>query len=106
MTTPVPSSAHVINYDEGGYDYRKFWQGRDYENWAEARLLRRLMKQIPRQRWIADLGGGFGRNVPHYANNADHVVLVDYSWTNLTNAEQTLLPQGPSERIFLIRGNI
>ncbi len=106
MSSPSDTHVPVINYDAGGYDYRQFWQGRDYEHWAEARVLRRLLGRVPPVRWLADFGGGFGRNVPQYRERAAHTVLIDYSWTNLTNAEQALLPNGPGEDIFLIRGNL
>jgi SAM-dependent methyltransferase len=100
------SHIKVIDYDADGYDYRQFWNGRDYENWAERRVLDRLLDRMPEIDWLADLGGGFGRNVPLYHQHARHIILLDYSMTNLTNAGQTLLPNGPSDAIFLIRGNL
>lgn len=106
MSSPSDVHVPVINYDSEGYDYRQFWQGRDYEHWAEARVLRRLLNRVKQVEWLADLGGGFGRNVPHYRQHAQHVVLIDYSWTNLTNAEHTLLPEGPNDQVYLIRGNL
>ncbi len=105
-TSSSPNAARVINYDADGYDYRHFWDGRDYEQWAETRVIRRLLQPLSTIDWMVDLGGGFGRNVPLYLRYASHVVLIDYSWTNLKNAEATLLPNGPNERVFLIRGNI
>lgn len=105
-TSPSPDAVRVINYDADGYDYRHFWKGRDYEHWAEARVIRRMLRQEPQIDWLVDLGGGFGRNVPLYLHYAQQVVLVDYSWTNLRNAEATLLANGPNDRIFLVRGNI
>lgn len=108
MASPTSDShVQVINYDAGGFDYRQFWNGRDYEHWAEARVINRLLRQVPPSEWFVDLGGGFGRNVPHYLQRAAHVVLVDYSWTNLANAEAALLADGKNAgRVFLIRGNI
>jgi SAM-dependent methyltransferase len=96
----------IADYDEDNYDYRDFWTGRDYEHWAETHVIRRLFKRTPRAEWLVDLGGGFGRHIPLYKTHADHVVLVDYSWTNLINAERVLLPDGPDGQVFLIRGNI
>lgn len=106
-TTPSEPPVHVINYDAGGYDYRHFWDGRDYEQWAEAYVIRRILRRTAPVQWMVDLGGGFGRNIPRELERAQQVVLVDYSWTNLTNAENTLLadPQNAG-RVFLIRGNI
>ena len=106
MASPSNTPVQVINYDAGGFDYRNFWHGREYEHWAEATVLERLLQRTPQVEWIADLGGGFGRNVPHYQPHAQHVVLIDYSWTNLKNAEATLLPDGPNDRVFLIRANL
>jgi SAM-dependent methyltransferase len=106
-SSPPETPVHVINYDAGGYDYRSFWQGRDYEQWAEAHVIRRILRRTAPVQWMVDLGGGFGRNVPHELQRSQHVVLVDYSWTNLTNAQQTLLADGKnSGRVFLLRGNI
>jgi SAM-dependent methyltransferase len=107
MSSPSDTPVHVINYDAGGYDYRQFWNGRDYEQWAERGVIRRTLRRVAPVEWLADLGGGFGRNVPLELERARHVVLVDYSWTNLTNAEQTLLANPANMgRVFLIRGNI
>ncbi len=107
MSSPSNTPTHVINYDAGGYDYRSFWQGRDYEQWAETHVIRRILRRTAPVQWMVDLGGGFGRNVPHELQRSQHVVLVDYSWTNLTNAENTLLADGKNAgRVFLIRGNI
>ncbi len=96
----------VVDYDGYGYDYRRFWQGRDYEQWAEARVLRRLMLQFGRPRWFADFGGGFGRNSRHYRGIADHSIVVDYSVTNLTRASDVLKEDIDAGRIHLIRSDL
>src|SRR5262245_7217337 len=105
MQSPSPvsdnTSVHVADYDTDNYDYRDFWTGRDYEHWAETRVIRRLFKRIPRAEWLVDLGGGFGRHIPQYRTHADRVVLVDYSMTNLMNAATALLPNGEDGRLFL-----
>jgi SAM-dependent methyltransferase len=110
MTSHPPATqrapVQIANYDEDHYDYRDFWHGRDYEHWAETRVLRRLLERTPRAHWLVDLGGGFGRHVPLYRAHSDAVVLVDYSWTNLANAEQALLKDGPDGTLFLIRANL
>ncbi|MBA3824345.1 MAG: class I SAM-dependent methyltransferase [Ktedonobacterales bacterium] len=108
MTSSTPQTpVHVINYDAGGYDYRDFWQGRDYEQWAEVHVIRRILRRTTPVQWAVDLGGGFGRNVPLELERAQHVVLMDYSWTNLQNAEHNLLADGQNTgRVFLVRGNI
>jgi len=48
----------VIDYDDDDYDYREHWQGREYEQWAEHRILSRLVPRLGRPGWFADLGGG------------------------------------------------
>ncbi|MBF6590332.1 MAG: class I SAM-dependent methyltransferase [Ktedonobacterales bacterium] len=110
MQSQLPATdetrTQVANYDEDQYDYRDFWAGRDYEHWAETRVLRRLFTRTPRAEWLVDLGGGFGRHIPLYQAHAAHVVLVDYSWTNLANAERALMPHGADGSLFLIRGNL
>lgn len=110
MTSQPPATqtaqVQIANYDEDNYDYRNFWRGRDYEHWAETRALHRLLARTPPAKWLVDLGGGFGRHVPLYQHHADAVVLVDYSMTNLSNAEQALMPNGPDGSLFLIRANL
>lgn len=105
-TVPERAAVQIADYDSENYDYRQFWRGRDYEHWAEARVIRRLFARIPRAEWLVDLGGGFGRNVPQYKTHADHTVLVDYSWTNLTHAEAALLRDGEDGTLFLVRANL
>jgi SAM-dependent methyltransferase len=110
MTSQSPltdnSRVMIADYDEDNYDYRSFWTGRDYENWAETQVLRRLLQRTTRAEWLVDLGGGFGRHIPLYKAHADHVVLVDYSMTNLTNAQHALLPGKDDGKLYLIRANI
>src|SRR6266487_3471288 len=67
----------IMDYDDDGYDYRTFWSNRDYEQWAEGRILRRLFNQLGQAKWLVDLGGGFGRNAIHYHQRVDHAVIVD-----------------------------
>src|SRR5437016_3155742 len=80
----------IMDYDDDGYDYRTFWKNRDYEQWAERRILRRLFYQIGQTKWLVDLGGGFGRNAIHYHQYVDHAVIVDYSKGNLERAASML----------------
>lgn len=68
----------IAYYDK--YNYRDFWQGRDYEWQADRLALERLLDKIdyPRERLI-DVGGGFGRNAPSYASKWKKAVLFDPS---------------------------
>jgi SAM-dependent methyltransferase len=83
MTTPP-----ICSYE--GSDYQKsFWDEGDraYEDRVEAIALRRLLPRGgPR---LLELGAGAGRNTPRYAG-FDHIVLVDYSRTQLEQAQQRL----------------
>ncbi len=83
MTTPP-----VCNYE--GSDYQKsFWDqgGRAYEDQSEAIALKRLLPKSGKL--MLELGAGAGRNTPRYAG-FDHVVLVDYSTTQLAQAQERL----------------
>lgn len=93
----------IVNYDADGYDYRRYWTGRDYERWAERRALRRSVPKLGKPAWFIDLGGGFGRNAEHYRQRAEHYVLADYSATNLRNAAELLADDLAAGRAFLVR---
>jgi ubiquinone/menaquinone biosynthesis C-methylase UbiE len=83
MTTPP-----VCNYE--GSDYQTtFWDqgGREYEDRAEAIALK---KMLPKGGTLMlELGAGAGRNTPRYAG-FDRIVVLDYSTTQLTQAQQRL----------------
>jgi ubiquinone/menaquinone biosynthesis C-methylase UbiE len=104
MSTCNPQS--VIDYDRGGYDYRDYWKRRHYEDWAESRVLTRVMEEFGYPQWFADFGGGFGRNAAHYRHRANHSVIFDYSAGNLTRAGELLAPDVAAGRLHLVRGTI
>ncbi len=89
--------------DYQGSDYQAvFWdQGnRAYEDGVEAIALRRL---LPDQgRFLLELGAGAGRNTPRYAG-FERVVLLDYSTTQLEQAQQKL---GASDRYLFVAADI
>ena len=99
-------ATEIVNYDAGGYDYRHFWDDRDYELWAERRALRRAVSRLGPARWFIDCGGGFGRNAEHYRPLVDRFVLVDYSATNLTNAAELLADDVAAGRAVLVRCDV
>lgn len=87
MTNPP-----VIDYE--GSDYQEsFWGGgqREYEDRAESIALRRLLPK--KGKLLLELGAGAGRNTPRYAG-FDHIVLLDYSRTQLRQARQRLGDSG------------
>lgn len=76
----------VAHYDK--YNYRAFWQGRDYEWQADRLALERLLDKIdyPREKLI-DVGCGFGRNAPSYALMWKGAILFDPSRRILDEAK-------------------
>ncbi|MGW8249111.1 MAG: methyltransferase domain-containing protein [Anaerolineales bacterium] len=82
----------VCDYD--GSDYQtSFWdQGdRAYEDQVEAIALRRLLP--PEGHLMLELGAGAGRNTPRY-RQFERVVLLDYSYTQLQQAQAHLGTDG------------
>lgn len=66
----------------------------------------RLVPALGRPAWLADFGGGFGRNAVHYRHLARRYVLVDYSTTNLANAARGLSRDVADGRAFLVRADL
>ncbi len=84
-------------------DYQKsFWdQGsRAYEDAAEEIALKRLLPASGNL--LLELGAGAGRNTPRY-NSYQRVVLVDYSITQLEQAQQKL---GKSKRYTYVAADV
>ena len=96
----------IADYDSNEYDYRTYWDGRDYERWAEERALGRLIRLLGTPDWLADFGGGYGRNAVHYRDRARHYVIVDGSATNLRNAAVELGADVAAGRAFLVRSDL
>jgi len=92
MTNPP-----VCDYE--GSDYQtSFWDkgGREYEDRTEAIALKRLLPTPALTggaresgRLLLELGAGAGRNTPRYLG-FDRIVLLDYSRTQLEQAQQRL----------------
>ncbi len=87
----------IIDYE--GSDYQTtFWdQGyREYEDRTEAVALRRLLPQ--QGNLLLEIGAGAGRNTPRY-QGFRQIVLLDYSLTQLQQAQQRL---GQGERYIFV----
>ncbi len=87
----------VCDYD--GSDYQiSFWEqgGRAYEDQVEAIALRRLLP--PEGELMLEIGAGAGRNTGRY-QNFKRVVLLDYSYTQLQQAQARL---GLSDRYIYV----
>jgi SAM-dependent methyltransferase len=106
-TDPMAGGTRMLrqlaDYDSNGYDYRSYWAGRGYERWAEERALHRLVPLLGTPQWLADFGGGYGRNAQHYRDRASHYVVADGSATNLRNAAVELRDDIAAGRAFLVR---
>lgn len=91
----------VCNYE--GSDYQtSFWDkgGREYEDRTEAIALKRLLPKSGRL--LLELGAGAGRNTPRY-RGFDRVVLLDYSRTQLEQAQQRL---GTPDRYVYVAADV
>ncbi|HUG33978.1 MAG TPA: class I SAM-dependent methyltransferase [Anaerolineales bacterium] len=91
----------VCDYE--GSDYQSsFWDrgGREYEDRTEAIALKRLLPGSGRL--LLELGAGAGRNTPRYLG-FDRVVLLDYSRTQLEQAQQRL---GSADRYVFVAADV
>lgn len=66
----------IVSYDS--YDYPRYWRGRQYEDQAEKKALKRLLKNISGQN-LVDIGGGYGRLAPTLLKKFKNVTIVDPS---------------------------
>ncbi len=91
----------VIDYE--GSDYQtSFWEegGREYEDQTEKIALKRL---LPDQGdLLLEIGAGAGRNTPRY-HGFKRVVLLDYSLTQLQQAQQNL---GRGDQYIFVAGDV
>lgn len=76
-------------YDEGTYNYLKYWDGREYENAAEEMAIRRLLAG-KRFKHAVDVGGGYGRLAILLEEFAQHVTLAEPSKQQLELAKEFL----------------
>jgi ubiquinone/menaquinone biosynthesis C-methylase UbiE len=96
VTTPP-----ICDYE--GSDYQtSFWDkgGREYEDRTEAIALKRLLPK--KGHLLLELGAGAGRNTPRYIG-FDRIVLLDYSRTQLEQAQQRL---GKSDQYLYVAADV
>jgi SAM-dependent methyltransferase len=86
-TTPAKRSA--TQYDDPRHNYRRYWEGREYEHAAEEIAIRRLLRGRHFGR-AADVGGGFGRISLLLTEFSDEVTLAEPSRQQLDLAEEFL----------------
>lgn len=99
----APDGRHPPICDYEGSDYQtRFWGegGRAYEDGAEAIALRRLLPKSGKL--LLEVGAGAGRNTPRY-NGFERIVLMDYSTTQLQQAQQAL---GASPRYVYVAADV
>jgi ubiquinone/menaquinone biosynthesis C-methylase UbiE len=75
-------------YDDPDYDYQHYWSNRSYENQAEYRALRCLLKNLVPIHSLIDIGAGFGRLVPVYKPYTTKITLAEPSQRMLAKAKQ------------------
>ncbi|HSX24026.1 MAG TPA: class I SAM-dependent methyltransferase [Candidatus Saccharimonadales bacterium] len=86
-------------YDEGSYNYLRYWDGRDYEHAAEEIAIRRLLKG-KHFRTAADIGGGYGRLCVFLEEFADHITLAEPSKQQLDIAADFLKDHPEIDRVL------
>lgn len=88
MTDQTPDLPPICDYTNSDYQ-TSFWEtgGRAYEDQVEAIALNRLL--LASGKLLLEVGAGAGRNTPRY-QGFERIVLVDYSRTQLQQAQQRL----------------
>jgi SAM-dependent methyltransferase len=88
MWMMVEDTPRICDYE--GSNYRTdFWEGRgrNYEDLVERDVLKRLLPASGKR--LLEIGAGFGRLTQEYSSY-EHVVLLDYSFSQLQYARQQL----------------
>ena len=77
-------------YDNPDFNYRRFWENRQYEDQAERIALVKLLSLIKNKKTksIIDIGAGFGRLVPVYTSLFKNCLLVEPSEKLLAEAKK------------------
>lgn len=75
-------------YDDPLFDYKQYWQARQYENRADQLALKRLLSLTPQAKKLIDIGVGFGRLTRCYHRHAAACTLVDPSQKMLDQTRQ------------------
>lgn len=72
------------------YDYSSYWRGREYEHSSEVICLKEFLSRIPKIDRSIEIGGGYGRLVPHYIYRIKNCFLTDPSKKELSQAKERL----------------
>ncbi|MCA9397538.1 class I SAM-dependent methyltransferase [candidate division WWE3 bacterium] len=93
----------VSDYDRSGYDYRQYWDKRQYDNAVEQKIISQTLPHFSES--LIDIGGGFGRLISSYQDKAKHITVFDYSNNNL-NVAQSIIEAKGYEHIQTQQGDI
>lgn len=94
-----------VDYNDEDYDYKKYWEGRDYENKSEFIALKKLLPDnYDEKRSVIDIGGGFGRLLPVLKESFGDITVFDFSRKLLDDANLTAEELGL--KIKTIKGDI
>ncbi len=86
-------------YDNGDYNYLRYWDGRDYENAAEQMAITRLLNG-KHFSTAADIGGGYGRLCVFLERFADKVTLAEPSRQQHKIAKEFLADHPEIDRVI------
>lgn len=87
-------------YNDSKFDYRDYWQGREYEHAAEEMAIKRLLRGKKFKKAV-DVGGGYGRLSKFLTRYADEVTLAEPSQQQLDIAKIYLKDEPKVERKLL-----
>ncbi len=76
-------------YNDPKHNYKKYWDGREYEHAAEELAIKRLLRGKHFKQAV-DVGGGYGRLSKFLVNFADKVILAEPSQQQLDIAKDFL----------------
>ncbi len=102
-SSPKPKKAD--QYDEGNYNYLRYWDGRDYEHASEEMAIRRLLHN-KHFATAADIGGGYGRLCVFLEQFADKVTLAEPSKQQHEIAKEFLKDHPEIEKVITQADNL
>ena len=86
QTNNTKQHRRADQYNDPKHNYRKYWEGREYENAAEEVAIKKLLRG-KHFKHAVDVGGGFGRLCLLLEEYADKVTLAEPSQQQLELAE-------------------
>ncbi len=89
QSTTTKKSINQDQYDNGDYNYLRYWDERDYEHASEEAAIKKFLKGKTFKTAV-DIGGGYGRLCILLEKYADKVTLAEPSKKQLEIAEDFL----------------